>query len=454
MINTRFLIAAFSAFALGCSSAPKRADIATNAQPADELPKLEAAVNEGLANQYDVLAPDEFRDSQKWLKEAKSDLAASQSSKEVLDDIRKSYGYLDIAAAKANGRMAAAEPILKARQAALDDGIRNFPKGRDALKEADDEFRDYSDDLKSTSTAKLSKLQNEYLNLQLEAVKAANLWKAEAGIHAAKKKNADEYAPKTFRKAEMDLRNAINQIAANRDNPENYKDAVAQSLSSAEYLGWVMAEARKDGKTIPEDTAITIVNQNLQIGSLKSELAGANAEATAMQSSLAENEQKLRVLSLQESLARARKEFSKEEAEVYQQGDKLLVRLKAVQFPSGKADLPAKALPVLAKVKEVAEGLGPASVVVEGHTDSTGKAGINQVLSQERAQSVATYLGENGIDEDKVQAVGYGYKKPIASNKSKMGRAQNRRVDVIITPEKASEESQDQDQSTTDPSKL
>lgn len=439
MTNTRFLIAAFSALALGCSSAPKRADISPDTAPADEMPKLEAAVNEGLANQFDVLAPEDFRDSQKWLKEAKSDLAAGQSSKEVLDDIRKSYGYLDIASNKANSRMSNAEGILKARQAALDDGVRGFAKGRTALREADDTFRAYSDDLRSTSPAKLSKLQNQYLNLQLEAVKSTQLGKASAGIHAAKKKDAEKYAPKSFRKAEMDMRTAENQIAANRDNPENYRDAVAKSLKSAEYLGWVMAEARKNGTTVPEDTAITIVNQNLQIGSLKSELAGANAEAKEMQTSLADKEQRLKVLSLQESLAKARKEFSKDEAEVYQQGDKLLVRLKAVQFPSGRADLPEKSLAVLAKVKEVAEGLGPASVVVEGHTDSTGKAANNQLLSQERAQSVATYFGENGIDEDKLQAVGYGFKKPIASNKSKLGRAQNRRVDVIITPERATE---------------
>jgi outer membrane protein OmpA-like peptidoglycan-associated protein len=50
-------------------------------------------------------------------------------------------------------------------------------------------------------------------------------------------------------------------------------------------------------------------------------------------------------------------------------------------------------------------------------------------------------LGENGIDQDKLQAVGYGYKKPIASNKSKMGRAQNRRVDILITPAQSSSES-------------
>jgi outer membrane protein OmpA-like peptidoglycan-associated protein len=55
-------------------------------------------------------------------------------------------------------------------------------------------------------------------------------------------------------------------------------------------------------------------------------------------------------------------------------------------------------------------------------------------LSENRAQAVATYFSSNGIERGKIQAVGEGYKAPIASNKTKAGRAQNRRVDVIITP--------------------
>jgi outer membrane protein OmpA-like peptidoglycan-associated protein len=88
----------------------------------------------------------------------------------------------------------------------------------------------------------------------------------------------------------------------------------------------------------------------------------------------------------------------------------------------------------LAKVKGIAQDLNPTQVVVEGHTDATGGPAVNQQISQDRAQAVATYFEENGIEGDKVQAVGKGYKKPIASNKTNKGRATNRRVDIIITP--------------------
>ncbi len=439
MSFSRATLGVICALTIGaCSSGPKRADIATDANPTEEVKKLESGINEGLANQYDVLADKNFSKSQDYLAKAKRDMAKNKSAKDILDDVRYGLGYLDKAADESGSRAEQAGGILTARKTALDSGARNYPPTRARLKDLDDDMRGYSDNLRKVSAERISKLEAGYLDLQLAALSNAQTGKAEAQINAAKKKGAGKYTPKTLKTAELDLKTAQHQIAANRDNPGNYADAVAKSAKSAEYLSFVIAEARKHGKTLDEDSAITIVNQNIQIGSLKSELAGADAESAQMQSSLAEKERKLKasgaILSLQESLEKARKEFSKDEAEVYQQGDKLLLRLKAMHFPSGSADLPAESLALLSKVKEVATELGPKNVVIEGHTDSTGKAATNQSLSQARAQAVAAYLGSNGIEEDKVQAVGFGFKKPIASNKSKAGRAQNRRVDVIITP--------------------
>ena len=71
---------------------------------------------------------------------------------------------------------------------------------------------------------------------------------------------------------------------------------------------------------------------------------------------------------------------------------------------------------------------------VEGHTDSTGSLAHNQDLSQRRAYSVANYLGDQGIDQRRVSAMGFGPSQPIASNASAAGRAQNRRVEITIAP--------------------
>ena len=73
-------------------------------------------------------------------------------------------------------------------------------------------------------------------------------------------------------------------------------------------------------------------------------------------------------------------------------------------------------------------------IVVEGHTDSQGGAGYNQDLSQRRAQSVRDYLVTRGIAADRVTSQGFGLTRPIADNASAEGRANNRRVEIVVQP--------------------
>ena len=73
-------------------------------------------------------------------------------------------------------------------------------------------------------------------------------------------------------------------------------------------------------------------------------------------------------------------------------------------------------------------------VDVDGHTDSTGSAAHNQALSERRAQSVANYLAGRGVDPRRMSAVGYRFTRPIASNDTEIGRAENRRVEIAISP--------------------
>ncbi len=71
-------------------------------------------------------------------------------------------------------------------------------------------------------------------------------------------------------------------------------------------------------------------------------------------------------------------------------------------------------------------------VGVEGHTDSVGSDAYNQGLSERRAQSAVSYLVSKGIDASRLQPTGYGESKPVATNDTAEGRAQNRRVDLVV----------------------
>lgn len=73
------------------------------------------------------------------------------------------------------------------------------------------------------------------------------------------------------------------------------------------------------------------------------------------------------------------------------------------------------------------------NILVEGHTDNTGRAAYNMDLSEKRAASVGTHLKMNGIALSRITEVGYGITQPVADNSTVAGRAQNRRVTVAIT---------------------
>ncbi len=127
--------------------------------------------------------------------------------------------------------------------------------------------------------------------------------------------------------------------------------------------------------------------------------------------------------------------FRPDEAEVYKQGDRLVVRLKAIRFPIGKHFIMPDNYALLSKVQRAIRTFGEPNVIIEGHTDSTGAMELNEHLSQQRAEAVRAYFVANGTLTDRnIVAVGYGSKRPLASNATPEGRAINRRIDLIIVP--------------------
>ena len=86
-----------------------------------------------------------------------------------------------------------------------------------------------------------------------------------------------------------------------------------------------------------------------------------------------------------------------------------------------------------AELRRVVERLTALRVRVEGHTDSRGGDSFNLRLSQSRSESVRAYLIRRGVSPDRMEARGFGETVPIADNRTDAGRAQNRRVEFIIT---------------------
>ncbi|WP_394748251.1 OmpA family protein [Spongiimicrobium salis] len=105
---------------------------------------------------------------------------------------------------------------------------------------------------------------------------------------------------------------------------------------------------------------------------------------------------------------------------------------KTILFDTGKSSIKAESTSVMVDIIQILAEYPTAKFTVEGHTDSVGSAKTNQRLSDERANSVRDFLIEKGIAADRLSAIGYGEDKPIATNKTRTGRKQNRRVEINL----------------------
>lgn len=105
---------------------------------------------------------------------------------------------------------------------------------------------------------------------------------------------------------------------------------------------------------------------------------------------------------------------------------------KSVLFDSSKATIKPESNDKLEGIVKVMDEYNNANFKLEGHTDSTGNVAKNLQLSKDRAAAVKDYLISKGISADRLSSEGYGITKPIATNKTVEGRAQNRRVEIIL----------------------
>ena len=116
-------------------------------------------------------------------------------------------------------------------------------------------------------------------------------------------------------------------------------------------------------------------------------------------------------------------------------GNSLIVRMpQDILFATDSATLAPSIYGDLRLLASSLNQYSASRIEVQGHTDNTGTAAYNQQLSERRAQSVTSLLIQNGVSPSRLRSVGYGESQPIASNLDPSGRAQNRRVQVVIRP--------------------
>lgn len=276
------------------------------------------------------------------------------------------------------------------------------------------------------------------------AVPPKELLDARAAYSRVEKGPAAQLAPAELDTAKQSLARAEGRFADDGDSPET-RDlayiAERKALVAQAQAGIVQATREKEAidKDFKKAQLATIDKTRAELEAERRAKEASNAQVQRTQDEVARTkadlakEQKAREEA--EKRAAAAMASLQEIAKVKEESRGVVITLSgAVLFATGKSELLPIARDKLTDVAKAVKDQGFKEIVVEGHTDSVGSATKNEELSRQRAESVRSHLISQGIPADKIRAVGLGSSRPVAENSTAEGRANNRRVEIIVTP--------------------
>ncbi len=333
----------------------------------------------------------------------------------------------------------------------------------------------------------INELKNKYLAIELTALKTNMLSLAKSAIAMASKEDLDDVTPILFAQAQDEYQLALNTLEADRSNTQKanvhsnraiwlikraqgisemnkyFEDA---KFSEEQKLIWYQEQLEYAFSPItanlpfnqPNKEVIAYAHKTLtqkrdeiqmtsqRADNLNNELITLEATSKDRESRLARDKDQA-ILSAQMELEKeqqAKREdnarfagiqslFNEEEAAVYRQLDNVLIRAQGFSFKPGSSEIESSNFVLLNKINDAISRFPNSKIVVSGHTDATGSAELNLALSKNRALTVANFMSQVGnIDVNRIESTGFGKEKPVASNETVEGRAQNRRVEILI----------------------
>lgn len=462
-----------------------------------ELAKLEKNLDEARARGKDILAPESYQVAlDAYIKgynaaqENQQDLAV-QSAREgmtaldaALQTAQTSEKILsEVLEARSRARKAGADKFYTEQMKKLDEDLTKIGQLID------------NGQIEKAKTRR-PELQNAYLDLELAALKQSTIASAQKAIADAKASDAQKYAPKTLTNAQEELtlaQSVLEVDRTNRDKANAHANRATVLAKRSMYIAALLKDTkRRDGEDIvlayqnelstfgkamdhellfdkPNDetladirntiSALYEANSDNKRHALELEAELSQINETHQQQLINIKEQHARDMAqleskysgeismlgkTQEHLARMHEEqkarfervqslFNDKEASVYRQKNNVLISVHGFKFPVGSAEIKPANFALMNKIVKAIGEFKSSKIIVSGHTDSTGSADANKMLSDNRAKNVAKFFIEvGGIDGKRIQAKGYGQEKPVASNLTAEGRALNRRVEILI----------------------
>jgi outer membrane protein OmpA-like peptidoglycan-associated protein len=460
-------------------SQAKTGEVFEMVNPADEVYRFDSEMSNAQKNQVNILAPISFAKAEEHLNDAKEALVGGDEISELLAEIASGRAQLQRAEEMAQVARTTLPNVIKARELARVAGAISL---REDYVKVEKQFLKLTkaiekDDLRYAQNNR-DKVAAAFDELEVRAIKEQTLGEARKLIKQAEEHGARKFAPNTLEVSQQKLNEADAFISEHRYEREKIQQESAEALFQAKRVLEVTEQSKRVKEMEPEEislwvegilsqTASTLSAPDMRNKSFDSQRENILGSVSALQEDkqflasqnkahIEEIEYLKQQIGLlegktkdeQATLERLEREkrfnqlfnevagyFDPDEAEVYKKSDRLLIRLKAIQFPVGKSIIMPDNYELLSKVQKAIRTFGEPDVVIEGHTDTTESAEVSEYLSEERAESVRRYLVANQtLPEEKIVAVGFGSKRPLATNETKEGRAINRRIDIVISP--------------------
>lgn len=290
-----------------------------------------------------------------------------------------------------------------------------------------------------------------------------DLLEARNAVRIAKDAGAEQYAPSELQKAQDSL-NRAEDYYRRKQGSGPIGTVAREAVQTAEEARVMSIKREQDEQAERERKAAADREAQAQADAQTQQAAAAQAQAQAEQSQAqaaqaqqaqqqAEQARQQAELAQQQAAQQAQQaELARQQAEndkaqmrarilqqlnqVLQTRDTargLIVNMPDVLFDTGKADLKSSARERLAKVAGILIAYPDIRVEIDGYTDSTGSLEFNERLSQQRAESVRSFLASQGVNSSSITTQGFGPSDPIASNDTAAGRQQNRRVELVVS---------------------
>ena len=454
--------------------------ISKSENPQQLINQLDNDIAMARKNQVNVLAPTWFEKADNSLNAAREGLEEGGLLAKLLENVATGRAQLQRAEEIAKTSRSTIPDAIKARDLARAAGAPNLGS---FYTDVEKRFLALTEAIEKGNLGYARRSQarvtEQFRRIELRTIKIQTIGEVRRLIKDARNKSLQKIAPQSYAAAQKKLAEADAFITENPYQKEKMHKLAAEALFMARRIQVVADQSVKVKNMEPEqitqwaegilfqttqrlgapdmrdrsfdDQVENILatisaqraDQEFLIGNTKKQ----QVEIEKLQKTIAnlegqtikEQKEKERLLAekrFNEKLSSIQHYFKPQEAEVYKKQSQVIIRLKAMQFPVGQSVILPENYTLLSKVQSAIRTFGEPDVIIGGHTDSTGSESLNEHLSQQRADAVRQYFVANEtLPYEKIIAVGYGSMRPIASNATRSGRAMNRRIDIIITPE-------------------